>query len=51
MRQIARPPAAARYRAPILLIRVAAIVDVVHASLTYYSARQWNRSGATYGTI
>jgi DAACS family dicarboxylate/amino acid:cation (Na+ or H+) symporter len=47
MRQIARSAAAARHRAAILLIRVAAILDVVHASLTYYSARQRNRSGAS----
>jgi hypothetical protein len=46
MRQIAQPAAAARHAAAILLVRVAAIFDVVHASLTYYSARQRNRSGA-----
>ena len=33
--------------AAVALIWVAAIVDVVHASLTYYSARQRNRSGAS----
>ena len=46
MRQIARAPPAARHVAAVVLIRVAAIFDVVHASLTYYSARQRNRSGA-----
>ena len=52
MRQIAGPPSAARYRAAVVLIRIAAIFDVVHASLTYYSGRrrigsgplQWNHS-------
>lgn len=48
MRQIAGAPAAAGNRAAILLIRVAAILNVIHASLTYYSARQRNRSGAPY---
>jgi hypothetical protein len=32
MREIARTPSAAWHRAAILLIRVAAILDVVHAS-------------------
>ena len=47
MGQIARPPSAARDRAAILLIRVPAIFDVVHASLTYYSGRRRKRSGAS----
>src|SRR5687767_7608735 len=46
MRQIARAPPSARHGAAVLLIRVAAILNVVHASLTYYSARQRNRSGS-----
>jgi len=46
MRKIAGAPPAARNRPAIVLIRVAAILNVVHASQTYYSARRWKRSRA-----
>src|SRR5688572_2192673 len=44
MRQIARAASAARYHAAIVLNQLAAIPNVDHASLTYYSARRRKRS-------